>query len=59
MKNRLKELTTRGNKWSNPEREERLREYTNGQFNCFRYADMKNLMEQADEWPRHRIRAVY
>ena len=25
----------------------------------YRYADMKSLMEQTDEWLRHRIRAVY
>lgn len=59
MKNRLRELTTRGNKWSNPEREEKLRKYTTGWINYFRLADMKNLMENTDEWLRHRIRAVY
>ena len=59
MKNRLRELTTRGNKWSNPEREKKLREYTTGWINYFRYADMKKLMETTDEWLRHRIRAVY
>ena len=59
MKNRLRELTTRGNKWSNPEREKKLREYTTGWINYFRYADMKSLMEETDKWLRHRIRAVY
>ena len=59
MKNRLRELTVRGNKWSNPEREEKLRKYTTGWVNYYRYADMKALMEQTDEWLRHRIRAVY
>ncbi len=59
MKNRLKELTTRGNKWSNTERERKLREYTTGWINYFRYADMKTLMEHTDEWLRRRIRAVY
>lgn len=59
MKNRLRELTTRGNKWSNPEREKKLREYTSGWINYFRYADMKRLMEDTDEWLRRRIRAVY
>lgn len=38
MKNRLRELTTRGNKWCNSEREEKLRKYTNGWINYFRYA---------------------
>ena len=59
MKNRLRELTVRGNKWSNPEREEKLRNYTTGWINYYRYADMKALMEETDEWLRHRIRAVY
>ena len=59
MKNRIRELTTRGNKWSNPEREKKLREYTTGWINYYRYADMKRLMKETDEWLRHRIRAVY
>lgn len=59
MKSRIRELTTRGNKWSNPEREKKLREYTTGWINYYRYADMRNLMEKTDEWLRHRIRAVY
>ena len=59
MKNHLRELTVRGNKWSNPEREEKLRRYTTGWINYYRYADMKSLMETTDEWLRHRIRAVY
>ena len=59
MKNHLRELTVRGNKWSNQEREERLRRYTTGWINYYRYADMKSLMETTDEWLRHRIRAVY
>ena len=59
MKKHLRELTVRGNKWSNPEREEKLRKYTTGWINYYRYADMKSLMENTDEWLRHRIRAVY
>ena len=59
MKNHLRELTVRGNKWSNPEREEKLRRYTTGWINYYRLADMKSLMETTDEWLRHRIRAVY
>ena len=59
MKNRLRELTVRGNKWSNPEREEKLRQYMAGWINYYRYADMKGLMETTDEWLRHRIRAMY
>ena len=59
MQNRLRELTVRGNRWSNPEREKKLREYVRGWVNYFRLADMKQLMKQTDEWLRHRIRAVY
>lgn len=59
MKNRIRELTTRGNKWSNEEREKKLRDYTKGWINYYRYADMKSLMEKTDEWMRRRIRAVY
>lgn len=59
MKNRIRELTVRGNKWSNPEREKKLRQYTTGWINYYRYADMKSLTEATDEWLRHRIRAVY
>ncbi len=59
MKNHLREMTVRGNKWSNPEREEKLKNYTTGWINYYRYADMKSLMENTDEWLRHRIRAVY
>ena len=59
MGNRLRELTVRENKWSNPEREEKLRQYTTGWINYCRYADMKSLMEVMDEWLRRRIRAVY
>ena len=59
MQNRLRELTVRGNRWSNPEREKKLREYVRGWVNYFRLADMKELMIRTDEWLRHRIRAVY
>ena len=59
MKNKLRELTCRGNRWSNPEREKRLRDYVVGWLNYFRYADMRSLMKRTDEWLRHRIRAVY
>jgi len=52
-------LTARGNKWSNPVREKKLNDAVRGWINHFRYADMKGLMEDLDEWLRHRIRAVY
>ncbi|MGN0265768.1 MAG: group II intron maturase-specific domain-containing protein [Oliverpabstia sp.] len=59
MKNKLRELTCQGNRWSNPERERRLQNYVGGWLNYFRYAHMKSLMRRTDEWLRHRIRAVY
>ena len=59
MKNRLRELTTRGNKWSNAERERKLRDYVRGWVNYYRDADMRSLMEETDEWLRRRIRAIY
>ena len=57
--NKLRMLTARGNKWSNPVREKKLNDAVRGWINHFRYADMKGLMEELDEWLRHRIRAVY
>ena len=59
MQRKLRELTCRGNRWSNPEREQKLRDYVRGWMNYFRYADMKKLMTETDEWLRRRIRAVY
>ena len=59
MKNRLRELTVRGNRWSNPEREKKLNDYVRGWINYYKYADMKSLIERTDEWLRRRIRAVY
>ena len=58
MRKRLKELTHRGNRWSNDERKRKLGAYVRGWVNYFRLADMKQLMTQTDEWMRRRIRAV-
>ena len=59
MRDKLRELTVRGNRWSNPEREKKLREFVRGWVNYFRLADMRTLMKKTDEWLRHRIRAMY
>ena len=59
FKDKLRKLTVRGNKWSNREREKKLNDAVGGWINHFKYADMKGLMEQMDEWLRHRIRAIY
>ena len=58
MCKKLRELTHRGNRWSNDERKKKLGEYVRGWVNYFRMADMKSLMAQTDEWMRRRIRAV-
>ena len=58
MRKKLRELTHRGNRWSNDERKRKLGEYVRGWVNYFRLADMKSLMTQTDEWMRRRIRAV-
>ena len=59
MRNRLKELTARGNKWSNRVREEKLRLYVQGWINYYKLADMKSLMKVTEGWLFRRIRAVY
>ena len=59
MKKHLKELTDRHNGWSNRYRIEKLEEFIHGWVNHFKMADMKKLMEETDEWLRHRIRAIY
>ena len=58
MRKKLRELTQKGNRWSNDERKKKLGEYVRGWVNYFRMADMKTLMAQTDEWMRRRIRAV-
>lgn len=58
MRRKLRELTHKGNRWSNDERKKKLGEYVRGWVNYFRMADMKTLMAQTDEWMRRRIRAV-
>ena len=59
LKARLRELTCRANKWSNPERERKLREFVRGWINYYRLADMKRKLTNLDKWLRRRIRAVY
>lgn len=49
MRRKLKELTHRGNRWSNDDRKKKLGEYVRGWVNYFRMADMKSLMTQTDE----------
>ena len=58
MKNKIREMTVRGNKYSNEERKRKLTEYVRGWVNYFRLADMKYLLQRTDEGMRRRIRAV-
>lgn len=59
MKAKIKELTSRSNGMGNEDRAVKLRRYIMGWVNYFRLADMKKLMQTADEWMRRRIRMVY
>lgn len=58
MKARIRELTSRSNGWGNERRKEAIRQYITGWINYFRYADIKKLLKQTDEWLRRRIRAL-
>ena len=59
MKNRIRELTDRHNGWGNEYRALKLTQYIRGWVNYFGMADMKRLLQDNDEWLRHRIRAIY
>ena len=54
-----REHTDRNKGISNEVREKRYQEYVRGWVECFRLADMKELLRKTDEWARRRIRAVY
>ena len=58
MKTRIKELTSRSNGWGNNRRKEALSQYIKGWVQYFKLADMRKLMEKADEWYRRRLRMV-
>lgn len=59
MKDRIRELTSRSNGWSNDRRIKRLRSYIIGWVNYYKIADMKSLLSKIDEWMRRRIRMVF
>lgn len=59
MKNKIRELTDRNKGISNAERERKYQEYVRGWVEYFRFADMKGLLRETDEWERRRIRMVY
>lgn len=59
MKNKIRELTDRHNGWGNEYRALKLTQFIRGWVNYFGMADMKRLLQDNDEWLRHRIRAIY
>ena len=59
MKRKLRELTDRNNGWSNEYRIEKMKQFIRGWVNYFKLADMKSMLQETDEWLRHRIRAIY
>lgn len=59
MKNKIRELTDRSNGWGNEYRALKLTQFMRGWVNYFEMADMKRLLQDNDEWLRHRIRAIY
>ena len=59
MRNKIRELTDRNKGISSEVREKKYQEYVRGWVEYFRYADMKRLLRETDEWARRRIRAVY
>lgn len=59
MKNKLRELTGRNNGMSNRLREEKYQQFVRGWVNYFKFADMKGILRETDEWARRRIRAIY
>lgn len=58
MRARIRELTSRSNGWGNERRKEATRQFIIGWINYFRYADIKKLLENTDEWFRRRIRSL-
>ena len=59
LKSKLRVITSRSNGWGVEYRQMRLRQFVRGWVNYFKLADMKKLLETADEWLRSRIRAIY
>ena len=59
MKNKLRELTGRNNGMSNRLREEKYQQFVRGWVNYFKFADMRGILRETDEWARRRIRAIY
>ena len=58
MKAKIRELTSRSNGWGNDYRKLKLKQFITGWVQYFKLAEMKTLLQNIDEWMRHRIRAV-
>jgi group II intron reverse transcriptase/maturase len=58
MKAKIKESTSRSNGWGNDYRKLRLRQFITGWVQYFKLAEMKTVLQNIDEWMRHRIRAL-
>ncbi|RYD54424.1 MAG: group II intron reverse transcriptase/maturase [Sphingobacteriales bacterium] len=58
MRSRIRELTSRSNGWGNERRKTALRQYIMGWVNYYKLADMKQILQETDEWYRRRIRMV-
>lgn len=59
MRSKIKELTSRSNGWGYAKRKEALRQFITGWVNYFKFADMKSLLLDTDEWYRRRLRMVF
>ena len=59
MKDNLRILLGRNNGMGNKVREQKQKQFATGWVNYYAMADMKNLMQETDEWMRRKIRAVY
>ncbi len=53
---KLKELTSRSNGWGYERRKKALRQYIVGWIGYYHLAEMKNYLQETDEWLRRRIR---
>ena len=58
MKAKIRELTSRSNGWGNDYRKLKLKQFVTGWVQYFKLAEMKTLLQNIDEWVRHRIRAL-
>jgi group II intron reverse transcriptase/maturase len=59
MKGKLRELTHKNNGWSNDFRVLRINQFIRGWVHYFKFANMKRVLHDVDEWLRRRIRAIY